>query len=262
MPELPDVEVFRRYFDAHAAGRAVADLTTDAPRLVADTKPEALAGLLSGRRLGEGYRHGKHLYIPVTGIDGWLAVHFGMTGHFRHVPAGEALPRHGHLVLVLAGGDRLALVIPRKLGHVRWVTDLAANLTDLGPDPWAMTFEGFREQTEGRRGQVKCWLMDQSAIAGIGNVYSDEILLHAGIHPKHRLESLDEAALQRIHGAMAHVLAEAVAAEVDPDRMPADLLVPRRGKGAHCPLCGSAMETLKACGRTAYRCPCCQPEPA
>ncbi len=103
--------------------------------------------------------------------------------------------------------------------------------------------------------------MDQETLAGLGNVYSDEVLFHAGIHPKQPLEDLGPEQLSRLFRTLREVLETAIEAKVDPERMPADFLLPQREQGAGCPRCGAELETLKACGRTAYHCPRCQPAP-
>jgi len=265
MPELPDVEVFRRYMDATALHQTVAEVVTADARVVQGATPADLATFLRGRRFERTERHGKHLFAAVDG-DGWLELHFGMTGFLRYYQGADAAPAHGHVRFRFDNGYELAFVDRRKLGHVAPVADLAAYLAELelgvdALDP-GLDAAAFRELANGRRGQVKCWLMDQATLAGLGNVYSDEVLFHAGIHPRRRLEDLEGADLDRLHGRMAGVLEAAVQAKVRPEAMPAGFLLPlREVEGARCPRCGTSLERVKACGRTALVCPACQPLP-
>lgn len=262
MPELPDVETFRRYLDATGLHQTIEGVTVEDSRVVAGASPEELEAYLRDRQLTGSDRHGKHLFAALD-RGGWLELHFGMTGYLAYFRDPEEAPAYSHVRIRFDNGYQLAFVDRRKLGHVAPVPDLEAYLRELnlGVDALApgLDAEGFRSLAEGRRGQVKCWLMDQETLAGLGNVYSDEVLFHAGLYPKYPLERLSPADLDYLFRALREVLAQAIEARVDPERMPADFLVPRRGKGAVCPRCGTELETLKACGRTAYWCPHCQP---
>jgi formamidopyrimidine-DNA glycosylase len=105
---------------------------------------------------------------------------------------------------------------------------------------------------------VKCWLMDQSILAGLGNIYSDEVLFQAGIAPQRKLESLDEADLKRLHARMRKVIDTAIEHGADPKALPGSFLLPNRREGAPCPRCGGTVVRTRACGRTAWYCPDCQ----
>jgi formamidopyrimidine-DNA glycosylase len=121
--------------------------------------------------------------------------------------------------------------------------------------------ERFEALADDRRGGTKCWLMDQGAMAGLGNVYSDEILFRARLHPKTPVAALDAAERERLFDAIADVLRISIDAGADPARVPDDFLLPHRERGAACPRCGGDIGQIKACGRTAWYCPHCQPEP-
>ncbi len=265
MPELPDVEVFRRYLDATALHQTIAGLDASDDRLVAGETPRALAEYLRGHHFERSYRHGKHLFAALE-TGRWLEWHFGMTGYFAYHKDQEEVPEEGHVRFLLENGAQLLFLDQRKLGHVAALDDLDAYLAELGLGIDALDPEldeaTFRSLAEGRRGQVKCWLMDQSTMAGIGNVYSDEILFHAGIHPRQPLEALTDEGLDRLHRHLRSVLEAAIEAGVDPEKMPSDFLVPlREEREADCPRCGEALTKIKACGRRARVCPRCQPGP-
>jgi len=258
MPELPDVEVFRRYLEATSLHQEIKGLEVDDGRVIRGSLAE-LERSLRGKKLSAARRHGKHLFAAADG--GWLELHFGMTGSLDYHRDAADDPPYSHAVIRFANGFRLAFVDRRKLGHLGWVPDLEAYLEeeDLGPDALSLDREGFRRLAEGRRGQVKCWLMDQSALAGLGNVYSDEVLFQAGIPPRRPVAELSGQDLDALFDALHRVADSAIEAGVDPGRMPDDFLVPRRQPGAACPRCGTPLEDRKVCGRTSYRCPRCQP---
>lgn len=264
MPELPDVEVFRRYLDATGLHQPIDRVAVDEARVVAQATPEELAAFLRGKPFERTYRRGKHLFAALDG--GWLELHFGMTGYLAYYEDPADAPEYGHVRFRFTNGHELAFVDRRKLGHVAPVSDLEAYLAelDLGVDALDPSLDAaaFRELAAGRRGQVKCWLMDQSTMAGLGNVYSDEVLFHAGFHPKTRLEEFGEEDLEQLHASLRAVLEAAIAARVQPEAMPGDFLLPvREEDGAACPRCGTPLATVKACGRTAHFCPRCQPAP-
>ncbi|HUF29111.1 MAG TPA: hypothetical protein VMM77_00510 [Gemmatimonadaceae bacterium] len=118
----------------------------------------------------------------------------------------------------------------------------------LGPDALALDMAGFGKLVAAKRGAIKSWLMDQHAIAGIGNVYADEILFQAGIHPRRSASALDRRELSRLFTKLQKVLRKAIAARADPARMPKSFLLPRRRRGALCPRCRGR---VKACPQLA-----------
>lgn len=128
----------------------------------------------------------------------------------------------------------------------------------LGPDALSLDLNEFRELASKRGGKVKPWLMNQSVMAGLGNVYSDEVLFQARVHPDCQLKSLDDKKVRDLHRATMKVLKAAIKAEADPARMPKSFLLPHRRDGEHCPRCSGELEKIKAAGRTAWLCPRCQ----
>jgi formamidopyrimidine-DNA glycosylase len=256
MPELPDVETFRRYLDETSLHKRIVATDVSASRILGNVTVRALGRELKGRTLDSSRRHGKHLLAALD--DGrWLAFHFGMTGSFKYFKNSGADPEHDRLRLSFANGYHLAYVCQRLLGEVDLVKDADkfVRRKGLGPDALRVDFELFRELMTGRRGMVKSTLMDQKLLAGIGNVYSDEILFQAGLHPRTPVASLDEDELRRLYDVMARVLQTAVAARADAEKMPDDYLITHRGPGGECPLCGEPLRKIKVSGRTAYFCP-------
>lgn len=260
MPELPDVETFRRYLDATALHQPIGKVRVGAPRLLRGITPQGLGRRLHGRALESTRRHGKHLFARVDEA-GWLVLHFGMSGRLQYAKASGRLPQDAELLLRFANEAGLAYIAPRKLGRIDWsgAPDDYIASRGLGPDALALDHAAFRDLARGRRGGVKSWLMDQGSLAGIGNLYADEILFQAGIHPGHAVAQLDDSALQALHKAMGRVLRQAIEARAEPDAMPRSFLLPRRHAGARCPRCGERLAAIKLAGRTACFCPRCQP---
>ena len=259
MPELPDVETLRRYVDATSLHQPIRQVTVDAERMLEGTSAGAIRGRLEGRRFAHTARHGKYLFIAVAG-GSWLVLHFGMTGRLDY--AKDGTPAHTRLRIDFDDGYRLAGIWQRRFGRI----DLAASpeafaaAADLGPDAYdpPLDLDAFRTRCRDRRGGVKSALMDQSFIAGLGNVYSDEILFRAGLDPRSKIAALDDAQLQTLHGAMREVLDTAIACQADPERMPEDWLLPQRRDDGRCPRCGRALENRRVAGRRAWFCSHCQ----
>ena len=207
MPELPDVEVFRDDWAAAAAGRTVRATRVPRPDLLDGLTPQSLGRCLAGRPVADTRRHGKYLFARAG--KGWLVLHFGMSGWVRHLQAAER-PAHAVVELMLDDGSRLAVCSVRALGRIGWCDDPGGFTTTHGLgidalDP-ALDAEHFKALAREARGMVKCWLMDQGRIAGLGNVYSDEILFQAGVHPRARVDALSEATLHALHGTLRRVL--------------------------------------------------------
>lgn len=266
MPELPDVEIYRRYLDEHALGKTVQQVRVQDARILDGLSPDAFRQRLEGRRLTASRRHGKHLLVELD-RGGWLTLHFGMTGDLVVFENEADDPPYDRVRFDFAGGRHLAYVNRRMLGRVGCADDADAFIDEheLGPDALGLDLQAFKTALGGRRRDVKSALMDQSTIAGIGNIYADEILYQARLHPKTGLGDLGEEGLKRLHHEMCRILAVSIergaGSERFTERLPEGWLLPHREKGARCRRCGGSIETMKAGGRTTYFCPRCQPEP-
>jgi formamidopyrimidine-DNA glycosylase len=262
MPELPDVEVFRRSFARRALHQKIESAEVDASRMLKGVSARQLKGTLGGATFASTQRHGKYLLAELR-RDCWLILHFGMTGYLDYGKTDNTdwrAPKHTHLLIRFSNGDALAVVWQRMLGRISLAESPAsfAEEEDLGPDALALKLGPFKQMFDGKRGTIKSALMDQSFIAGIGNIYGDEMLFQAGIHPELEAGALDEEQLTELHRGLRHVLKIAIERQADPERMPDTWLLLHRNAGEICPRCGGKIETLKVSGRTAYLCPKCQ----
>ena len=188
-------------------------------------------------------------------------LHFGMTGWLSYYEQKADRPPYTQLLIGFDNGHHLAYVDPRKLGRIA-LTDRPSSFVKahrLGLDALALDFDRFRElASRQRRGAIKPWLMNQEIIAGVGNVYADEILFQTRIDPRRNADALDEAELKRLFKSLRKVLEKAIEAQADPAHMPKSFLLRRRQQGARCPRCGTPIKTITIGGRTAYYCPKCQ----
>lgn len=259
MPELPDVELYRQCLDATALHQRIARIHVGSPRILAETTPQGLGRILKGAMFEATARHGKYLFAALD-RSGWLLLHFGMTGRLEHLEQQQNAPDYTQCLVTFTNGFGLAYVARRKLGRIGVVASPQSFCRDhdIGPDALELRAERFIELASNRRGNVKAWLMDQGAIAGIGNVYSDEILFQAGIHPRRTLSHMDNEQLKRLHEALRLTLNAAIEANADPAQMPASFLLPHREDGGHCPRCRTAVASVQVAGRTAWYCPRCQ----
>lgn len=263
MPELPDVEIRKRYIDATSLHQTIEHVALTGRRMLHG----ATAGTLRRRTRGASFdrteRHGKHLFVELGG-DGWLMLHFGMTGELAYVGNPSAEAKDTDLTIRFENGGRLDCRWRRKLGRIELVEtpDRFVREHELGPDALspALKLPDFRRMLTNRRGAVKSALMDQHFIAGIGNIYSDEMLFQARIHPRTAARGLENEETAALYRAMWRVLRIAVQRKAEPDRMPASWLLPQRAGASDCPRCGGRLDRIAFAGRTALVCPACQPE--
>ncbi len=262
MPELPDVAMMRRYLQATSLHQEVGEVEVRDSYVLKDVSPDELRDALTGRSFGGTTRHGKNLLVELD--EGpWLRLHFGMTGNLKYFrdPAGD--PEHDRILISFTGGYHLAYDCRRKLGRVsleesprQFVED-----KDLGPDALDVSWEEFREIMGRRRGALNNRLMDQHVLAGIGNVYADEIMFQARFHPRAPVEELTEEDLNRLFRADKEVLRGSIDRGADARDLPEARLIGHRGEGEECPRCGAEIRRIKMNQRSCYFCPRCQPAP-
>ncbi|MGE0745623.1 MAG: Fpg/Nei family DNA glycosylase [Rhodospirillales bacterium] len=265
MPELPDVENYRRYFVRHALRRPIEGVHAPDARTLRGTSARRLRETVLGRRFAGADRHGKHLLARLDG-GGVVTFHFGMTGAFAACAADEAPPRFTRLRFDFDGRCRLSFTDPRRLGRIGLADDPASFVVDqgLGIDALdrRLTVPRLAALLAQSSAGIKAALMAQDRIAGIGNIYSDEILFQAGIDPRADAAGLDRRAVGRLHRALRRVLRTAIDRGAGwagfAEKLPDGWLLRHRRSGAACPRCGGAVRAARISGRTAYFCPRCQ----
>jgi formamidopyrimidine-DNA glycosylase len=258
MPELPDVEVFRQYMNSTALHQKIANVAVKDESLLGEASSRLLQMRLKGREFESTLRHGKYLFAK-TDHEEWLVLHFGMTGFLKYFKNSEEAPEHIRMQIDFKNDYHLAYDCQRKLGLIDLTEDYKEFIKqkELGIDPFReeLDFTLFKEMMQGRRGSVKSSLMNQQLMAGVGNVYSDEILFHAKIHPESTVKGLSEEQLKTIFMKMKEVLETAIDKNVEPGEFPESFLLTHRGPGEKCPLCGGKIEKSTVSGRSSYYCP-------
>ena len=259
MPELPDVETFRRYLNATSLHQRIIGVDVRSAYILKGVSARELVRRLKGRCFESSRRHGKHLFVRADG-DLWLRLHFGMTGSLQYFKREEDAPKHARVLFVFANAHRLAFEDQRKFGEIGLVKDVDEFLKKrgLGPDALDISFSQFQGIFVNHRGALKAILLNQKLIAGIGNIYADEILFRARIHPATESGRVGETTVGRLFRATCYILQKAIEAKADADRMPKSWLLPHRGKGGKCPRCGRELKSATIGGRTAWFCPHCQ----
>jgi formamidopyrimidine-DNA glycosylase len=259
MPELPDVEGYRRHFNRYAAGKRVQGVRVPSPDIVRNATPRRLERVLRGRTLRRARRHGKWMLAPFG--EATLLLHFGMTGRlvWRGDRDAEGPHRHDRLILRLGDGA-LAYRNMRKLGGV-WLAlddeEVGKVTGPLGPDASELDEDGLGELLTGRRGGLKATLMNQRVVAGIGNELSDELLWQARLDPRRRGSELKPRELSTLARTLGRVLADSNRHGRIP-RHPAWISSQRGDRKPTCPRCRRGLRRETIAGRTAYWCPRCQ----
>ena len=251
MPELPDVEGFRRTFARHAEGKRVQGVRAVDRGMLRDSSPSGVGRALRGRYFASPRRHGKLLVCRTDGA--MLLLHFGMTGTL--VWCGDE-HRHDRLVLEFDDGD-LHFRDMRRLGAI-WLArddrELARVEGRLGPDWLDVSRADLEALLAKRRGSIKAALMDQSFAAGLGNLTADESLWQARIDPRRRVASLDEGERDVLHRKIQKVLRDSLPYGLVPGKR-TWLTGARDRRDAGCPRCGARLRRVKVGGRTTVFCP-------
>jgi formamidopyrimidine-DNA glycosylase len=259
MPELPEVERFKRYLDSTSLHQQITGVDVRDAYVLQSISARDLARRLKRHRFERSRRHGKHLFVRADDKL-WLRLHFGMTGSLEYLKQHQEAPKTARVIFRFANNRRLAFDDQRKFGEVGLLKDVDEFLKKraLGPDALDVSLAEFRKILGKRRGAVKTILLNQKLIAGIGNIYADEILFRARIHPATEASDLKEKTIAKLFHATRYILEKAIEAKADVDRMPKSWLLPHRGKGGKCPRCSRELKSETIGGRTAWFCAHCQ----
>lgn len=277
MPELPEVETIRRDLDKEFVGKRVKKVEVTGARSVRrHGDPKEFVSRVEGRKLVACERRGKYLLLRLDNGD-VVVVHLGMSGQLLRADAKEPMRKHTHAVLNFTGAGQLRFVDPRTFGEM-FVTvpdeleDQVPELAHLGFDPLEqqMAWTTFGALLNSRKAKLKPLLMDQRFIAGIGNIYADEILFNAGLRHDRSSETLTPQEIRRLYRAMVETLQEAIKHRGSSlaDEQYRDLfgevgefqrlhnVYDREGEA--CPRCRNTIVRIKASGRSTFCCPKCQ----
>jgi len=280
MPELPEVETVRRDLEPFLRGRVVRSVAITRDRAVRRQPHADFIAALRGRRLTDVRRHGKFLIVDLDGEDA-LVVHLRMSGQLRVARPADELAKHTHVVVDFDNKTQLRFVDPRTFGEM-FVDPLDEHrrpnaLRFLGPDAVndKLSAVAFHALLLGGRttATVKAALLDQNSLAGVGNLYADEALFAARVHPKRLAASITSAEAAAIRKELRRILAAAIKARgssfndggyVDAYGNPGAFAQRHKVYGRNgqaCPRCGSAIEKIVVAQRGTHFCPSCQSLP-
>jgi len=284
MPELPEVETVARGLRQAILGRRILSVTLGKTDFIDD--PVALERHLPGCRIEAVERYGKFMLLrlsaeaatngdaPGEGAkQASLLVHLGMTGQMAPSPAEKPPEKHTHVCMLLDDGRELRYTDARRFGRIAYLTDapLAAELTRFGADPLEISKEEFVKRIHERRPRIKALLLDQGVLRGVGNIYADESLWRAKIHPAHLGARLSRRQTETLWSALQEILRKAIAMRgssisdfLDAEGEPGEYQRRHRAygrEGKACHRCKSTIRRGIVAGRSSYFCPKCQPAP-
>jgi formamidopyrimidine-DNA glycosylase len=269
MPELPEVETVVRALRPLLMGRRVLTMRADWPRHIDRPSPVELRRRIRGCTVTALTRRGKYILIHLSGHE-HLLIHLRMSGHLSVVAHNTPADKHTHTIFGLDDGRELRFRDPRKFGRVWLVTDPHEVVGDLGPEPLAAEFTAgaLRERLRGHHRIVKPLLLDQSFIAGIGNIYADEALFLARLRPTRRSHTLRAREVEALHAGIRAALREGIAREgasidtyVKPDGQKGGMqhaVKVFRRTGKPCTRCGGTIRRIVLGQRSTHFCPGCQ----
>jgi len=271
MPELPEVETIVRALRPDVLDRTIVGLRNDWPRHLVGITAEELAASVTGRTIISLGRRGKYLVFTL-GEGFHLVIHLRMSGHLSVVETDEPRSQYVHTTFELDDGRELRFRDTRKFGKVSLFRPGEPLLDHLGPEPLSELFDADLLGTilTARSRQLKALLLDQQMIAGLGNIYVDEALHLAKLHPVAKSDSLSPEEIAALHRAIRHVLQMGInneGASIDSYRKPDGTVGAMQNAfkvygrvGEPCIDCGTMIIRIKAAGRGTHLCPSCQPD--
>ncbi len=273
MPELPEVETIRRVLEPQIKGLTITTVTVNRPEVIGYPTAEEFCQALTGQAISAMTRRGKFLSVLLDSGD-YFILHLRMTGYLLLISADYPVEKHTHIVFHLSSGDELRFSDTRRFGHF-WLfhkgeSDTYSGMDKLGLEPFdaGLTADYLQQHFGKRKKAVKECLLDQSVIAGIGNIYSDEILFVSGIHPAKPAKEPTHSEWKRI----ATVIPERLAYLIEKNSLTPEEYLESKGQDYHktpflqvyghggepCPICGAALCRMIVGGRSSVYCSKCQ----
>jgi formamidopyrimidine-DNA glycosylase len=277
MPELPEVETVARGLQREVAGRKILTVTLGKTDFI--DNPELLESQLPGRTIMRVERYGKFLLLRLDTENGAreeesaLLVHLGMTGSLMPLAVNQPQAKHTHVVMLLGDGRELRYVDPRRFGRMAYLAGevLARELTRFGADPLEVGLEEFTRRIRERKSRIKALLLDQSVLRGVGNIYADESLWRAKIHPAQLGQRLKPEQVKTLYAELQKILRKAILLRgssisdfLDAEGMPGEYQQHHRvygREGKPCFRCKTKIRRVIVAGRSSYFCPFCQKPP-
>jgi len=279
MPELPEVETVARGLQREISGTKIVSVALGKTDFI--DNPEAVERELPGRTVLRVERYGKFLLLRLSANEeaeegdeqAALLVHLGMTGALMPKKVSEPQAKHTHVVMMLGDGRELRYVDPRRFGRIAYLAGdvLARELQRFGADPLETGLEEFARRIHGRKARIKALLLDQSVLRGVGNIYADESLWKAKIHPAQLGAGLKREQVEQLYAALQRILKKAILLRgssisdfLDAEGVPGEYQQHHRAygrEGKPCFRCKTAVRRVIVAGRSSYFCPSCQRAP-
>jgi len=271
MPELPEVETIKRELEKKIVGERIKEVIINLPKPIKRPAPAELKKRLTNKKIKGVKRRGKYIILEIEG-ENFLFIHLKLTGQLIVEKENGPIEKHAHIIFRFASGKDLRFIDLRRFGTMNLVDRMEkfSTYNELGFDPLDSSFnlEKFKEILDKRPTKIKQLLMNQSLIAGIGNIYAAEALFRAGISPLRPAKRLKDSEIKKLLEALKGILKEAIRYKgssvdnyVTTDGEEGDyedkLLIYGRDK-KNCPKCGSRLESIKLGGRGTNYCPKCQ----
>jgi formamidopyrimidine-DNA glycosylase len=266
MPELPEVQTVVQGLKQNILGKTIKEISFGKKDIL-KSKPSILKNSLLNQKIVAVTRRGKNILMVLSNKK-VLLIHLGMTGHFSFVSDSNLLDKHTHFVIKLKNEKKeLRYHDIRRFGKIKLLNSID-DLDNLGKEPLIISFPEFVEIFKKKKGKIKSFLLNQKHIAGIGNIYADEILFSSKVHPERKVESLKSSQLEKIFISMQKILKKAIQAggstienymDVDGEKGFFQLQHKAYGKeGKPCPNCKNKIKRIKVNQRSTYFCPQCQ----
>ena len=257
MPELPEVERFKRYIDSTSLNQKITKAEIKNEKILENMSKKNIEKKLINAQIIQTSRIGKYLFLLLE-PKSYLILHFGMTGNIKYFKNLNEEPAHTRLLITFSNNYHLAYDCQRLFGIVTITKDKTTYIKDkqLGPDALLIKESAFIEQLKNRSTKIKSLLLNQKILCGIGNIYADEILFQSRIHPATKCGNLTKHQKRTLYSNISFVLTTAINHNAIIEHYPHTFLLPHRKKDNICPLNRNhELKTVKISGRTTYYCP-------
>jgi len=255
MPELPEVNTFQRYFDQTSLKQKIAEVHVYDDKIIRNSSGELFIEQLTGRTFTESYRRGKYLFGKLDNHHHVL-FHFGMTGDLKYYSEAEDQPRHERFAFHFDNGFILGFDCPRKFARILYLEDLPKYLEKigLGEDAQRISKAEFLSKMDNKKASIKGFLLNQSHLAGVGNLYADEICYQTRVHPASKVHKIPKKKKVEIFQKMQEVLHIAVEKQAHYKAYPENYFWEWRKEGTSAPNGVGEVQIEKIAGRTTYFC--------
>ncbi|TFF84310.1 MAG: DNA-formamidopyrimidine glycosylase [Promethearchaeota archaeon] len=257
MPELPEVETYKRYFESTSLGKQINRVKVRDSRILELEEKDFIKNLQE-KTFKSVIRHGKYLFIKFD--SSYLVMHFGMTGDLEYYAINREEPKYSKVLFEFTNNHVLSYISIRMFGKLDIADDVKNYLKEkkLGPDALKMSFEDLTNSLKRRTTNIKTALMNQEIVCGIGNIYSDEIIFRTNINPLTKINRLEEKQLRALFSNIKDVLQYGIEKKGELSTYSDKFLIPHRNRDDFCPVCHTKIKRYEILGRHGFFCPSCQ----